>query len=409
MKTLTKSLYPLAVVILTAATLQAAPIPASQLEFFEKEVRPILVNHCYDCHSEGAKRLKGNLRLDTRDGVREGGDSGPAIVLKKPKLSLLIQVLEGTHADIKQMPPKKPLSATQIARLKRWIALGAPDPRVEEAETVAAASSIDYDKGRTFWAFQEPRVAKVAPTDSTWTRSPIDQYVLARLIPEQVKPVGDAPRQTLIRRMYYDLIGLPPTPEQVTAFVEDRSPGAVAKVVDELLASRHFGERWGRHWLDVARYAESTGMERNYTYPVAWRYRDYVIRSFNQDKPFDRFIREQIAGDLLPAKNADDEAAHLVATAFLAMGPKSLNERNKEIFNMDIVDEQIDVTTRAFMALTVSCARCHDHKFDPISQMDYYSMAGFFTSTKTHFGTGGGGGNRQPSTLIAMARKPRQN
>lgn len=378
-------------------------IPPNQLAFFKKHVRPLLANHCYSCHSDDASSLKANLRLDTSEGILNGGNSGPAIIPRKPNESLIIQVVTGSHADLKKMPPKMPLTKTEVSLLRKWITMGAPDPRTTKLAQTEVQSSIDYEAGRTFWAFQAPKRSQPKVKDKKWARTAIDRYVLAGLEGIKARPVRDARPATLLRRAYYDLTGLPPTPEQVKTFVEDERPDAFARVVDELLASPQFGERWGRHWMDVARYAESTGMERNFTYPTAWRYRDYVIKSLNEDKPFNQFVREQIAGDLLPAENAELESEQLVATAFLAMGPKSLNERNKEIFNMDIVDEQIDVTTRAFMGLTVSCARCHDHKFDPISQMDYYSMAGFFTSTKTHYGTGGGNGNRQVSTLIPLS------
>ncbi|MEO6739104.1 MAG: DUF1549 and DUF1553 domain-containing protein, partial [Chthoniobacteraceae bacterium] len=220
----------------------------------------------------------------------------------------------------------------------------------------------------------------------------------------KIKPVGDADRTTLIRRVYFDLIGLPPRPDEVDTFVKDKSPNAFEKIVDRLLESPQFGERWGRHWLDVARYAESTGKERNFTFPSAWKYRDYVIASLNADKPYNEFIREQVAGDLLPSANDDEHNRHLIATGFLAIGPKGLNEKNKEQFRMDLVDEQIDVTTRAVTGVTVACARCHDHKFDPIAQRDYYAMAGIFKSTETYFGTAAAGGkNRNGTPLLTLA------
>ncbi len=226
--------------------------------------------------------------------------------------------------------------------------------------------------------------------------------MLAKLAANGLAPSADARPGTLVRRLYFDLIGLPPTPEQVTEFVKDPSDKAFQQIVDRLLDSDQFGERWGRHWLDVVRYAESTGMERNYTYPEAWRYRDYVIEAFNSDKPFDRFIAEQVAGDLLNASDQDERNVNHVATGLLALGPKSLNERDKEKFAMDIVDEQIDVVSRAFLGLTASCARCHDHKFDPIPQAEYYQLAGIFRSTDTFYGTSGGNGNRQSGRLLAL-------
>ena len=300
----------------------ADEIPPAQLAFFEKEVRPLLADHCYKCHSSQAKNVKGGLRLDTREGVLQGGETGPAIIPRKGNESLLIQAVTHKHDQL-SMPPKKTLSNEQIAILRRWINMGAPDPRTPKITSVAA-SSIDYEKGRQFWAFKAP--IKTSPTlkNTDWPKTNIDHHIMAALEQKNVPPVSDADRRTLVRRAYYDLIGLPPTPEQVQQFLDDTLEGAFARLVDQLLAQPQFGERWGRHWLDVARYAESTGMERNYTYPVAWRYRDYVIDAFNQDKPFDQFIREQIAGDLLSPTDVEQEAEQLVATTFLAMGPKSL-------------------------------------------------------------------------------------
>lgn len=267
---------------------------------------------------------------------------------------------------------------------------------------IALGSEIDFAKARESWAFKPPK-AVPAPvvTDPKWPRSEIDRFVLAALEAKSLKPVGDADRHALLRRVYFDLNGMPPKPDEVLAFVNDRSPEAFEEVVDRLLVSPQFGERWARHWFDVARYAESTGKERNFTYPNAWRYRDYVIDAFNEDKPYDEFIREQIAGDLLPARNGAQRNEHLIATGFLAIGPKGLNERKREQFVMDIVDEQIDVTSRAVLGLTVSCARCHDHKFDPIPTRDYYAIAGIFRSSETFYGTQGQQ-NRQPSTLLTL-------
>jgi hypothetical protein len=270
----------------------------------------------------------------------------------------------------------------------------------------ASKKGIDMAAGRTFWAFQAPKEVSPPKTkDLSWARTDTDRFVLAALEAKGLKPVADADKATLIRRVYFDLVGLPPSPEQVKSFLADRDPQALDRVVDQLLASPQFGERWGRHWLDVARYAESSGKERNYTFPQAWRYRDYVITSFNQDKPYDRFIREQIAGDLLPAKTAAERNEGIIATGFLAIGTKALNEKNPEIFQMDVVDDQVDVTSRAVLGLTASCARCHDHKFDPIPTSDYYALAGIFRSTETLYGTDDGGGaakNRRPSTLVPL-------
>jgi hypothetical protein len=413
--------------VASAADKPSEKISPDQLAFFEKKIRPVLVSKCYSCHAADAEKVKGGLLLDTREGIRMGGATGHAVEPGDLKGSLLIAAIRGEKKDL-LMPPKEKLPPEVIADFEKWVLMGAPDPRDGKAKT---AKKPDLAEGKNFWSFQPVKpVAVPQPKDTKWSASDIDRFVLKKLEENKLKPVGDADPNTFIRRLYFDLIGLPPTPEEVQTFVRDfslshsptRSPApasagekagkresvnpAIERVVDRLLASPHFGERWGRHWLDVARYAESSGKERNYAYPEAWRYRDYVIAAFNADKPYDRFLREQIAGDLLPAKDAAQRNEHLIATGFLAIGPKGLNERNREAFIMEQVDEQIDVTTRAALGLTVSCARCHDHKFDPIPQRDYYAMAGIFKSTETHFGIGGGGNgkNRQPSTHVPLVK-----
>ncbi|MBP87972.1 MAG: hypothetical protein CMJ64_14815 [Planctomycetaceae bacterium] len=372
-------------------------IPPGQLDFFEKKIRPVLVQKCYSCHAKNAKSIKGGLVLDTRDGIRRGGESGHAVVPGELESSLIMEAIR--HESF-EMPPDEQLPTETIADFAEWIEIGAPDPR-EGASLIKR--EINFEEAKAHWAFQPIQAAEPPAVKSAdWARSPVDQFVLAKLEAEGLKPVADAERIKLVRRLYYDLVGLPPTPDQLAAALADESPQGIENVIDELLDSPHFGERWGRHWLDVVRYAESNGRERNYVYPHAWRFRDYVIAAFNADKPFDRFIREQIAGDLLE----DSGNEQLIATGFLAIGPKLLNERNKEIFRMDIVDEQVDITTRAFMALTVSCARCHDHKFDPIPSVEYYSMAGIFRSSETLFGTQQKQGNRQGSDLYAIGESP---
>jgi hypothetical protein len=375
------------------------PIPADQLAFFEKSIRPVLVSKCYGCHSAEAEKLRGGLLLDTRDGLRAGGDSGPAVVPGDPRKSLLIQALKGTD-DAKPMPPKEKLSADVVADFEKWVRMGAPDPRkASGGRQPPGGTVIDIEKGKQHWAFQPPKkYAPPAVKDAAWPKSDIDRFVLAKLNEKGLTPAADADRRTLLRRVYFDLVGLPPAPADVEAFVNDTSPDAFAKVVDKLLASPAFGERWGRHWLDVARYAESSGKEQNILYPFAWRYRDYVIRSFNADKPYDQFLREQLAGDLLPAANDTQKAEQLIATGFLAIGPKSHNERNPLQFRLDVADEQIDAVSQAMLGLTVACARCHDHKFDPIPQKDYYALAGIFLSTEARFGT--------PAILIARNATP---
>ncbi len=349
------------------------------IEFFERKIRPVLVKNCYSCHSGSAKKVEAGLVLDTRAGLLQGGQSGPAIMPGDDNDSLL---MEAIRYEGLEMPPTGKLPDEVIADFATWIRLGAPDPRTGPVRQ----GPINYAESRKYWAFQPPKNhAPPAVSDTAWPRSEIDQFVLAGMekyvAKNNLRPVRDADRQTLLRRVSFALTGLPPTPEQISAFTKDTSPEALAAVIDRLLDSPRFGERWGRHWLDVARYGESTGQERNRPYPYAWRYRDYVIDSLNRDKPYDQFIREQIAGDLLPAKDAAQRNEQSIATGFLAIGVKGLNERNREAYLMDVVDDQIDASTRAILGLTVACARCHDHKFDPIPTTDYYAMAGIFRST----------------------------
>ncbi len=368
----------LSVLCLPALARAADP---SGVPFFEQKIRPVLVKHCYECHAAGAQKVRGGLLLDTRAGLLKGGDTGPAVVPSKPEESLLLNAL---RHDGLAMPPKEKLPDEVAADFQRWVKMGAPDPR--DGKAVNAQSAIDLEAGRKFWAFQPPRkyaVPRVA--GASWPRSDIDRILLAALEARGMKPARDADRRTLIRRATLDLIGLTPAPEEIEAFVNDPAPDAeaFAKVVDRLLGSPHYGERWGRHWLDVARYADSNGKDENLTFHDAFRYRDYVIAAFNQDKPFDRFLVEQLAGDLLPAGDPPQRDEQLTATGFLVVGPKVLADRDFVKRKMDVVDEQIDTVGKAFLGLTVGCARCHDHKFDPIPTADYYAMAGIFSSTRT--------------------------
>ncbi len=375
-------------------------IKPDQLRFFETKIRPVLAEACYRCHSEDEK-VKGGLAVDTKQALLHGGDSGASIVPGNPDRSLLIQAIRWEDDDLK-MPPKEKLSDEQIADLEKWVRMGAPDPR--EGAAPLARTEIDLEKAREFWAYQLPKAVEPPKSNNAaWARTDIDRFVAAGLAAKGLKPVADADKQTLIRRAYFDLIGLPPKPGEVEAFLKDDSPRAFEKVVDRLLASERFGERWGRHWLDVARYAESSGKEANFTYPHAWRYRDYVIDSFNADKPFDRFLQEQIAGDLLSAKSVEEKREQLVATGFLALGAKSLNEQNPRQFAMDLADEQIDTLSRSILGTTIACARCHDHKFDPIPTHEYYAMAGIFLSTETLYGTQQVQGNRRASQLLKIS------
>ncbi len=377
---------------------------AEQLAFFEKKIRPVLVDNCYKCHSAEAEKVKGGLTLDTRDGTRKGGETGAIIAPGAPERSKLIASMKHKNPDT-AMPPKGKLADNVIADFEAWVKMGAPDPRDGKAAATTKKYEVDLVKGREFWAFQAPKaVPAPAVKNAVWVKSPIDAFLLAELDKKGLSPVGDADKRTLIRRVYLDLTGLPPTPDEVEAFIADTKPDAYEKVVDKLLASPRFGERWGRHWLDVARYAESTGKTVNMNYPHAWRYRDYVIAAFNADKPFDQFIKEQLAGDLMTTDDAKKKAERIIATGFLAIGAKTLNERSGLQFELDVADEQIDVTTQAFLGITAACARCHDHKFDPIPQKDYYALAGIFRSTETCYGTVRFVQSNRPSPTIPLPK-----
>lgn len=362
---------------------QAAAPAAADLEFFEKKIRPLLVEHCYSCHSALAKKLRGGLHLDSAEGWLKGGDRGPAVKPGDPDRSLLIAAVK--HEDeLLEMPPRGKLTDQQIALLTRWVSMGAPAPRVEAAKATIPARPTDLTKAREFWSLKAPADPPMPPVaDAAWPRSALDRFILAALEAKGLTPATPADKRTLIRRATFDLIGLPPTPEEIDAFLKDDAPDAFAKVVDRLLASPHYGERWGRHWLDVARYADSNGLDENVAHGNAWRYRDYVVAAFNRDKPYDQFVLEQVAGDLLPAATTAQKHERLTATGFLSLGPKVLAEVDEQKMEMDIVDEQVDVVGRTFMGLTLGCARCHDHKFDPISTADYYGLAGVFKSTRT--------------------------
>ncbi len=373
-----------------AAGKQTPEAAKEGLAYFEKHIRPVLVNECYSCHSADSKEIEGSLTLDTRAGIRAGGDRGPAVTPGSIRNSLLIEALRHKDKDL-AMPPEKKLPAEVIKHFETWISMGAPDPRDGEASKAEKKYVIDIEKDRSFWSFQPPADKQPPAVQSKdWPRGSIDNFVLAALEAKDLKPVEDAAPRTLLRRLHFDLTGLPPSAEEAAKFesryAEDPT-AAVSEVVDRLLASSQFGEKWARHWLDLVRYAESTGKTVNFYYPYAWRYRDYVIGAFNKDKPYDQFIREQLAGDLLKSGSPDVEAEQTIATGFLAIGPKTLNERSGLKFELDVVDEQIDVTTQAFLGITVACARCHDHKFDPFPQTDYYALAGIFRSTQVHYGT----------------------
>jgi hypothetical protein len=352
-----------------------------QLEFFESRIRPVLVQHCYKCHSAEASKadkLKGGLVLDDRDGMRRGGESGPVFVPGDVEESLLLSALR--HEDL-EMPPKGKLSRAIIADFEKWIGDGAADPR-RASNDVAKPNSIDIEAGRKHWAYQPLRVPVIPKVKKTsWPNNDIDRFILAGLESARLQPGPDAKKMILVRRLYFDLIGLPPTPEQVTWFIDDKSPLAYENLVDRLLASPRFGERWGRHWLDVSRFAESMSL-RGRLLKHAWRYRDYVIEAFNSDQPFDQFLTQQVAGDLLEASSLDVQRKNIIATTFLVMGDALLENQNKNQLDMDVVDEQLDVIGKGLLAQTITCARCHDHKFDPIPTSDYYAMAGILKNVQ---------------------------
>lgn len=380
-----------------AAVPYPRPATPEQLDYFEKKVRPILVDRCYNCHSHAFKGA-GGLRVDTGLGFFTGGNTGPVIVPGHPEQSLLITRLKSTD-PARRMPQESdvPLPAEQIEILEAWIKDGAAWPdETEKAPQAPAYLKQRYTDLKRWWAWQPLKnPAPPVVARNAWSQAPIDRFLLAKLEANKLAPVADADPVTLVRRLYFDLTGLPPTPADVKAFVQDHSPEAYAALVDRLLASPQFGERWGRHWLDLARYGESSGPSRNMPYPHAWRYRDYVIDAYNRDVPFNRFVQEQLAGDLLPAASGAERDRLNIATGFLALGVKDVNQRFKARFKMDNVDEMIDTVTRSTLALTVSCARCHDHKFDPIPTKDYYALAGIFASTEDGSGLGsgmGGGG-----------------
>jgi len=351
----------------------AAADDSAGIEYFESKIRPILVDNCYSCHSQQSPKIKGGLLLDTRDGVLKGGDTGPAIKPGEVEKSLLIKAVRYTDNDLRMPPKNKKLSTGQIADLEAWVKMGAPDPR-DSKSGLANAGTI-REKARIHWAFQPIRAPAIpAVRNKKFVRAPVDNFILSKLEAAGLAPSPKADKRTLIRRATFDLTGLPPTPEEVAAFEADKSTGAFAKVVDRLLASPRYGERWGRHWLDVARYADTKGyvFEEDRHYPYAYTYRDYVIRAFNEDLPYDQFIKQQIAADLL-ATNGDKSS--LAALGYLTLGRRFVNNIH------DIIDDRIDVVCRGMMGLTVGCARCHDHKFDPIPSRDYYSLYGVFSSS----------------------------
>lgn len=348
--------------------------------YFEAHIRPLLIEHCYACHAAEAREIGGGLRLDDRASWQQGGNSGPAIVPGDLDASLLIRAVR-YHDTQLQMPPDQKLPAQAIAQLEKWVLMGAPDPREPKSTSkTGSMNPSDPIAGRAHWAFQ-PLAASLPSLQAThWPTSLIDQFVLAGLEAQGLSPVGDADRRDLVRRLYFQLIGLPPTETQVQLFVNDQHPQAVERLVDRLLGSPRFGERFGRHWLDLARYADSNGLDENFLFREAWRYRNWVIDAINDDLPYDQFLAHQIAGDLLPFQDVDQRDRQRVAAGFLVIGPKVLLGNDDKRQRMEVADEQLDTIGRGVLAQTLGCARCHDHKFDPVPTAEYYALAGILTS-----------------------------
>jgi hypothetical protein len=358
------------------------------LNFFESKIRPLLIEKCGDCH--GPDEQESDLRIDTWIGIAEGGKGGPLVMPGKPDGSLLIVAVNYQDNDLR-MPPDGRLSKQEVADLKRWIEIGAPHPDRLNATTSIQprrTPQIDFEAARRFWSLQpiaRPAVPDIDDGDRAQTD--IDRFLIAKLADKSLRLSERADRTTLIRRLTFDLTGLPPAPDDVAAFIADESPDATERLIDRLLLSPGYGQRWGRFWLDVARYADSNGLDENVAHGNAWRYRDYVIDAFNSGMPYDQFLIEQIAGDLLPVDESDPNAAtvrnrRLIATGYLALGPKVLAEPDATKMEMDIIDEQIDSLGKGILGLALGCARCHDHKFDPFSMRDYYALAGVFKSTR---------------------------
>lgn len=354
------------------------------VEFFEKRIRPMLVEHCYECHSATAKKIKGGLVLDSRAGVVKGGDTGPAVAPRDPAASLLIQAIRHQTEDV-AMPPKKKLPPQVIADFEEWVKLGAPDPRTEDTvAAVKAKSAIDFEKGREWWSLK-PLVSPQPPAvkNDGWPKNTVDRFILARIEEAGLVPTRDATPRSLIRRATYDLTGLLPTPEQAVAFDEEYrrdADGAMRKLVDRLLASPRYGERWGRHWLDVVRYADTAGDNSDFPIPQMHKYRDWVIASFNRDQPYDEFIGDQLAGDLRGG-SGEERLQRIVATGYIA-NARRFGSRVADYPQHLTIEDTIDNLGRAFLGLSINCARCHDHKFDPISTQDYYALYGIFNSTR---------------------------
>jgi hypothetical protein len=416
-------LVPAAVCGLWPSELHAEP-PIEQspsggdLRFFESKVRPLLIAKCYGCHSLDSQLAEGGLRLDTREAIRRGGNGGPAFIPGDPNASLLVRAVEYHDPEL-LMPPQDAggkLLDSEVKILKQWVRMGAPDPREEPSHMRVKENP---EPATDWWAYRplvkaDPRGSIPGITnlskDPEWAWNDIDRWIEQSLVGAQIAPIGDADPATLLRRLHFDLTGLPPTREDIDGFAEliqaKSRKEAIEVVVDRLLDSDDFGPHWGRHWLDVARYGESSGREVNIPYNHAWRYRDWVIDAFDSNMPFDRFLVAQMAGDQLPAASDAERASNLIATGFLAIGSRNLNEGNPLQFAVDQADEQIDTTFQAMLGTTFSCARCHDHKFDPITQREYTAVAGIFLSTETRFGAVGGNNPRTGAPALILPKDP---
>lgn len=356
-----------------------APLNDDELAFFEKRIRPLLVQHCYECHSAESKELRGELLVDSRGTIRRGGATGPAVVPGDPEHSLLIDSVRYTNTDL-QMPPDGKLTETEIADLERWVKMGAPDPRVTATKFIG--KQIDVAAAREFWSLR-PLVRPAVPTvrNAAWPINDIDRFILAKLEERGLQPAPAADKRALLRRATYDLIGLPPTLEEQQAFLADDSAEAFSRVVERLMASPRYGERWGRHWLDVVRYADTAGDNSDYPIPQMHRYRDWVIDAFNRDLPYDEFVRDQLAGDLRGGATDEEHFQRIVATGYIA-NARRFGSRVDDYPQHLTIEDTLDNLGRSFLGMTLSCARCHDHKFDPITTRDYYGLYGIFQSTR---------------------------
>jgi hypothetical protein len=384
----------IALLLLGAAELSAVQTAAdsADIAFFERHIRPLLAEHCLECHSVQSGKRKGGLLLDSPEGIAQGGDSGPALIPGKPDDSRIVSATRGDNVDLR-MPPKKPLEAGKAALLAEWIRRGAPDPREGNGKP-RLHSGMSLEEGRTFWAFKP--VIRPAPPQSAAVH-PVDRFILTKLEASGLTPAPRADRRTLIRRAFYSLTGLPPSPEDVEQFATNESPEAFSKIVDRLLESPAYGERWGRHWLDVVRYADTCGNASDYPVPQLHLYRDWVVSAINADMPYDRFLREQIAGDLLSTGSVAERAPGIIATGYLALARRFAGKAGAPHLT---IEDTIDNLSKAFLGVTISCARCHDHKFDPFTMKDYYALYGFFSSTRYPYP--GAEGDTRQSNLIPL-------